>query len=299
MKRYNVINGAISHSQDDAAFSETDYDTVVYIPEFYYTAYKDTTNSKWLWAISPTAKAGFVKHPGSGRYIGRFHTSGDSTAVFSKSGVAPLASTSKTNFRSYSHSKGAKWWMLDLASWSALQLLYLVEFANFNSQATLGTGQDSGSVKASGGTTGAAYHTFKRSKNSNQYRWVEDPFSNVYDWIDGFIAVDKAAYVGLDNSAFTDQSNSLKKANITLPSSSFISGFGYSTVCPYAFIPDTAAGSESTYVTDRVYSSAGTYALSVGGYCSANASCGLFFFYASDTASSTSAYLGSRLLYIP
>ena len=299
MKRYNVINGAISHSQDDAAFSETDYDTVVYIPEFYYTAYKDTTNSKWLWAISPTAKAGFVKHPGSGRYVGRFHTSGDSTAVFSKSGVAPLANTSRTNFRTYSHNKGAKWWMLDLASWSALQLLYLVEFGSFNSQDKLGTGQDSGSVKASGGTTGAAYHTVKRSKNSNQYRWVEDPFSNVYDWIDGFIAVDRAAYVGLDNATFTDATSSLKKANITLPSSNFISGFGYSTVCPYAFIPDTAAGSESTYATDRVYSNTGTYALYVGGNYNTNANYGLFYFDASNSASGTSAYLGSRLLYIP
>ncbi|MBE6725105.1 MAG: hypothetical protein E7576_07950 [Ruminococcaceae bacterium] len=299
MKRYNVIDGAVSYSQDDAGYSETDYDTVVYIPEFYYTAYKDTADSKWLWAISPTPLEGFVKHPGSGRYIGRFHTSGSSSGVFSKSGAAPLANTTRANFRMYSHNKGEKWRQLDLAAWSALQMLYLVEFANFYSQSTLGTGYDTGSVGTMGETGEAAYHTLKRSKAHNMYRWIEDPFSNVLDWCDGFVASSRAAYTSIDYGSYKDTTTGMDKTGITLPSSNYISGFGYSAEAPYAFIPDKASGAETTYVTDRVYSNTGTCVLYVGGSCNANADYGFFCFGAYLSASNTYASFGSRLLYIP
>lgn len=179
MKRYNIIDGVVSYSEDDAGFSMTDYDTVVYIPEFWYRVEKDTTKKRWTWAISPTAQSGFTKHPGSGRYLGRYHTTGTSSAIGVKSGVNPLASTSITNFSTYAANKGAKWFLMDIATWSALQMLYLVEFANFDSQTVLGTGNNSGSVKATGITDDAVYHTLKVSGNSNQYRWIENPFSNL------------------------------------------------------------------------------------------------------------------------
>lgn len=302
MKRYNIIDGEVAYSQDDPGFSQTDYDTVVFIPEFYFRAEKDTSGKKWTWAISPTAQAGFTKHPGSGRYVGRYHTSGSSSAVFSKSGVAPLVNTNRTNFRTYSHKKGDKWWMLDLASWSAIQMLYLVEFANFDSQTTLGTGYAgvTSAVAAVGATDNAAYHTLKISSGHNQYRWVEDPFSNCRDWVDGFVASSLDVYVGTDNAKFTDSKSSLTSAGITLPSSDFITGLGYSEECPWAFIPDAASGgSASTFIPDYVSSSASTCALFVGGYFSAYGSYGLFRFDASSAALNTNANLGSRLIYIP
>lgn len=299
MKRYNVIDGAISYSEDDAGFSETDYDTVVYIPEFYYTAYKDETNSKWLWAISPTQLSGYVKHPGSGRYIGRFHTSGSSSGVFSKSGVAPLGNTSRPNVRTYSHNKGAKWWMIDLATWSALQMLYLVEFANFHSQSTLGTGYVKGSVGQNGGTSSALYHTLKISNDHNQYRWVEDPWSNVIDMVDGFNASDRAAYISTDNASFADNISGMTATGITLPSSDYITGLGYSEECAWAFIPNASGGGRSTYIPDTVFSNSGVNALCVGGYCGGDDGYGLFYFIAYYGAAYTNGYVGSRLIYIP
>ena len=299
MTRYNVIDGEISYSQDDAGYSETDYDTVVYIPTFYYTAYKDTENSKWLWAISPTPLEGYVKHPGSGRYIGRFHTSGSASAVYSKAGVNPLANVTRANFRTYSHNKGDHWRQLDLATWSALQMLYLVEFADFDSQTVLGTGYDDGSVGAMGETGTAQYHTLKRSKAHNMYRWVEDPYSNVMDWCDGFVASSRNAYTSIDYGSYGDTTASADGTGITLPSTNYISGFGYSTEAPYAFIPDRAQSSATLYVRDRVSSNTGVCVLYVGGYYVTNANCGLFCFSANYGASGTGANIGSRLLYIP
>lgn len=299
MKRYNVIDGAIAYSEDDAGFSMTDYDTVVYIPPFYYAAYKDEENSKWRWSISPTEKDGYALHPGSGRYIGRYHTSGDSTAVFSKSGVQPLVSTTRPNFRTYSHNKGDNWWMIDIATWSALQLLFLVEFADFHSQNKLGTGYGSNS-QALGSTDAAVYHTYNGGNTTNQYRWIEQPWGRVLDWVDGFMASARACYLGTNNSTFTDATTNLKAADVTLPSSQYITGFGYSNKFPWAMLPDAASGgSASTYVPDYVSSNAGTHVLCVGGSFSSYVDYGLFYFIAFNNASFSDASIGSRLLYIP
>lgn len=300
MKRYNVVSGQLV-PDTDPSFDEEANDTVVYIPEFYYTAYKDTTNSKWLWAVSPTAKEGYCKHPGSGRYIGRFHTGGTSSGVYSKSGVAPLANTSQTDFRTYSAAKGAGWRMMDLAAWSAIQILYLVEFAHFDSQTKLGGGWNTGSVGSMGGTGSALYHTVKATGAHNQYRWIEDPFSNVRDWIDGFIGSKSSNCFAAANSSYTGTKTDLNDLGFRLPAANDISGFGYSEYAPWAFIPNasTSDSNYATYVCDRVSSNTSAYPANVGGDYNANASYGLFCFSAYGAASSASAYLGSRLLYKP
>ncbi len=299
MKRYNVI-GTELVPDTDSRFDEAANDTVVYIPEFYYTAYKDTANSKWLWAISPTAKEGYKKHPGSGCYVGRFHTSGSETGVFTKGSVAPLANVTRANFRTYSAAKGDDWRQMDLKTWSAIQLLYLVEFANWHSQDTLGKGQNSGSVKNTGVTTGAAYHTIKRDGNSNMYRWIENPFSNLLTWVDGYVASSRNSYISTDPASYGDSSSGMENADIKLPSSGYITGMGYSEKCAWAFIPDTASGgSASTHVPDYVNGYSGAYVLYVGGNCYAYDGYGAFCFYADSSATSAGGYIGSRLLYQP
>lgn len=301
MKKYNIIDGAVSYSEDDAGFSETDYDTVVYIPEFYYYAEKDTDNERWTWAISPTQLTGFKKHPGSGRYIGRFHSSGSSAAIYSKSGVTPLAIVSITNFNTYSHNKGEKWYQMDVAVWSALQMLYLVEFADFNSQSKLGNGQNTGSVKATGSTTGASYHTLKLSSASNQYRWVENPFSNLCTWLAGFYSSSRSVYLTEADTTLSVTTSGKTDSGIDLPSSNgCISGFGFSDDFSWAFIPDTSTGTDYTkYAADRVGSLSSYPIALVGGYYDSYAGYGFFYLNANYDASGTNSSIGSRLLYIP
>jgi hypothetical protein len=306
MKKYNIIDGAMV-SEDDAGFSMTDYDTVVYIPEFYYAAYKDTASSKWRWSISPTEKEGYVLHPGSGRYVGRYYTSGDSTEVFTKSGTAPLSAITRAEFRTYSHNKGANWWMLDLATWSALQLLFLVEFANFNSQGKLGDG--TGKYLAVGNITGksdtSVYHTYKYEYTNQvlQYRWVEALWGHARAIVDGFAMTKHYPsgdyLIGTNNSMFDEDRNKLTNSGITSPSTTggYISGFGYSNKFPWAFLPDTAAGSLDTYVPDK-YIAESAYIAAVGCHGDETYSGGLFSigFYEIDKKSGLQS---SRLIYIP
>ena len=187
--------------------------------------------------------------------------------------------------------------MMDMATWSAIQLLYLVEFADFDSQTMLGKGWNTGSLGTMGGTDSAAYHTVKATGANNQYRWIEDPFSNVFDWIDGFVGSNSTDTYAAAKDSYAGGSEDLTALGFKLPSSGAIHGFGYSDAAPWAFIPDTASGSDyTTYVCDRVVSGSSLCPACVGGSYSDLAYCGFFYLSANRGASNTSGFLGSRLL---
>ena len=300
MEVYNVVNGAIGAKKGTSGFSFA-ADTVVKIPEFYYTCWKDTTNHKWHWAISPTAKAGYVKHPGSGVYVGKYHANGTTSAITSVTGVAPLVNTSLTSFRTASENKGTGWRMLDHAAWSAIQMLYLIEYANFDSQAMLGNGAantSSNSARAEGGCDNAAYHTVKASDACNMYRNIENLYSNAYTWVDGFLANKTAGYASVDKSKYGDSTSNYTNVGFSLPASNWINGFGYSEVVPYGFVPNSATSTEA-YVKDKIYTntSSGVLGLYVGGHCYFFSSYGLFAFNANNEPSYANANVGSRLLF--
>lgn len=298
MKKYNVIDNAIAYSEDDVEFNMVAYDTVVYIPPFYYKAEKDMENQKWRWYISSTEQDGFALHPGSGRYIGRYHTSPQYTSI---SGASPLAGITRATARTNSHAKSDNWWQVDFATWCAVELLYLVEFADWNSQSVLGAGQDSGANVNTGATDGAAYHTIKLSQASHQYRNIENPYSNIFTWCDGFVASSRAVYAGTDNGAFGDTTANLTATGVTLSwDSLYITGYGYSADFPWALIPDTTSGgSGTTYVSDHCLSNAGVCMLYVGGSWRENPEYGFFYFNANVDAPTATAAIGSRLLFIP
>ena len=301
MKIVNILSDGTILNKEDTGFSMTDNDTMVYIPEFWYKCEKNTSNSRWTWAISPTAKTGYEKHPGSGRYISKYHASGDTNAIASKSNVLPLVNVTRTTFRNNGKKKGAGWYMLDLASWAAIQLLYLIEFANFDSQSMLGQGWVTDSIGTMGGTDLATYHTIKIDNEHNQYRWIEDPFSNVNNYIEGLMLNDYTVYIGTNNATMDNTINTHIATNITLNTSGYITGFAYSVEAPWAFIPDTIYPNYIGYVCDYASSNSGLRVGSVGGtYVNAgNRSNGLFRFGVNNRASDTAAYLGSRLIYIP
>ena len=299
MKKYNIVDGAVGASEDADGFSMTDADTVVYIPEFYYAVQWVPYEQKMRWAISMTEKEGFTKHPGSGRYIGRYHTSTVSSAYSSKSGYKPQVNMTRATARTNSHKKGDKWWLMDYAVWSAIQILYLVEYADWNSQNVLGTGQDSGALVASGGTDEAVYHSLKRSGASNQYRWIEDPWSNCYDFVDGIVVSDQRVYLNCENANNGDTTTNHTNTGKDIPTSGYISRYHDAGDFGWAFLPRVAGGGEATYVTDQVYGNSGVRVAYVGGSYSAGAAYGLFYLSYGNSTSSSCSDLGARLLFIP
>ena len=303
MDEYNIINNAVSHKKGASGFSRTSYDTVVFIPEYYFKIVDDATNSKRYFYVCDKAKSGFTKHPGSGKYVGRYNTI---SGHYSKSGAAPLVNITRATARSGAKSKGSKWSEYDYAAWCAVWLLYLVEFADWDSQEQIGRGYvDSNSAAInSGGTDSMTYHTGRASgtdgKTAVQYRHIENPWGNVFEWIDGvnfnggtvYVCTNPANYA--DNTA-TNYTSAGTKAQLD----GWIKSLGMSANMPWAFFPTAVGGSETTYVPDYAYYNSGWRVLHVGGYWYHGSYAGLFCFYANGTSSGTNSYVGARLLFHP
>ena len=301
MEEYNIINNAVSHKRGESGFSRTSYDTMVYIPEFWFKIV-ESGNYRYFY-IANKAKDGFTKHPGSGKYVGRYNTvSGNA----SKSGAAPLVNQTRSQFRSGAKGKGSKWSLHDFAAWNAVWLLYLVEFADWNSQAQIGRGYVDGNSSAinSGATDSMSYHTGRPSgtdgKTAVQYRHIENPWGNVWEWIDGANFNNRAAYICTNPANYADDTTSnYTSAGVTLCSSGWIKDLGLSNTFPWAFLPDANGGSETTYIPDYVYSHSGWRVLMVGGSWGDGSSAGLFCFYADGSSSDSSGSIGARLLFHP
>lgn len=305
MEEYNIISNAVSYKKGDANFSRTANDTVVYIPEFYYKVVNDASGSKRYFYIANGPKTGFTKHPGSGRYVGKYNTG---ASYVSKSGIAPLANITRATARTNSANKGANWWQYDYATYCAIWLLYLVEFADWNSQAKIGKGYEGSSVsfvQSTGKCDTMTYHTGRAAGTDGatqvMYRWIEGLWGNQRQWVDGANFSDRAAYICTDNSKFADDTSAnYTAAGVTLPSSGYIKQLGYSSTFDWAFLPSTNGGSETTYISDYVYSGTGWRPLYVGGYYFETAgNGGLFSFGAGNASSASYAGLGARLLFIP
>lgn len=106
------------------------------VPEFYFTYWADDTKEHWQ--ISEYAIEGFTKVPGFmlGRYPSAKTTD---NKLMSASGMFPEVLKTITSFRNDSKAVGDDFGQMDWR-YFAVQLLYLVEYADYNSQAKLGDG---------------------------------------------------------------------------------------------------------------------------------------------------------------
>lgn len=304
MDEYNIINNAVSYKKGQSGFSRSNYDTVVFIPEYYFRIIDDAANKKRYFYIADKAKSGFTKHPGSGKYVGRYNTI---SGYYSKTGSQPLANMTRATARTNSKNKGSKWGQYDFASWCAVWLLYLVEFADWNSQATIGVGICNGSsMSNTGGTDGMSYHTgtaasSRTATGAVQYRNIENPYGNIWEWIDGVNFSDGTVYVCTTPANYADDTTAgYTNAGTKVQSNGFIKAIGLSSAAPWAFFPTEVGGSETIYIPDYAGCNSGWRVLLVGGYYgNSTGDVGLFDFYAYNASSYSSSSVGARLLFHP
>lgn len=297
MKECNLNNaGAVTAWKGDSGFSRSNNFTMVFIPEFYVAAKRNGT--KQYFYVSDKAKSGFTKHPGSGKFIARYVFS-DGTA--SVSGQIPVVNITRATARSRTNSNVSKFHLYDFATYCAIIFLYIVEFADWNCQSKIGQGFTYGNNRAaiySGGTDRMTYHTGHASDSDNlsavQYRWIENLWGNVLQWVDGFNANGTTAYYCTDPSKYADDTATGYTKIGTLPASGWVKDL---TVTDNGLlIPKTTGGSETTYIPDYMWSSSGWRVLYVGGSWSNGTDAGLLCFYADSTSSDSGSNVSARLL---
>lgn len=309
MEEYNIINtsGKVLNKKGESGFTRTNISVpvMVKIPEFYYKIEKSGSIFRYYVADGPVD--GLSLHPGSGdNYLGRYESGEASSGTMglilaSYSGTTPSVSKTRSTFRDYARNMASGFQLRDIAAWCAYDLLYLVEYADFNSQEKIGPGiVNDTAVHKTGETDAMVYHTGRANSSDNsavQYRWIENPWGNVREWVDGINFQNRTAYICTDPTKYADDTTAnYTSTGVTLSSTTgWIKGLGLSTDFPWAYLPNEPGGSSTTYIPDYMYSGGGWRVLNVGGSYSKRLNGGQFYFDASNTSSDKNSDLGARL----
>ena len=231
-------------------------------------------------------------------YIGRYHCA--SGTYKSETNKAQQVSITRSAARTSIHNLGANIWQMDFAQMWYVGMLYLVEFADWNGQKTIGYGCSAAGSKENNGKTDAMqYHTGTTAANRTtygytQYRNIEGWWDNVYDWMDGCYYNSNGLNVILNPSKFSDNANGTLIGS--MPSSGYPNDMAVPTQSGFewALRPATTGGSDSTYVPDYWDFSGGSPCLFRGGSYYQCQNHGPFCVYCSST-SSTDTGIGCRL----
>lgn len=292
---------------------------MVKIPKFWYKITQKGNSLKFQVAddefdgfnVSPAhADRGDGKGERDYVYIGRYKfTKYYQTA----SGEMPYTDVSLNNARSTAQNQGTGYYLQDFALWWTVRILYLVEFANWDTQSVIGCGGSNslyGGLVNTGTTDSMEYHTGTMNWSRNnygtgiQYRWIEDPWANCYEFVDGIRFNSNAIYVYNNPSTYSDTSGGTK-IGLRSSTNGYIKQWNVPTVSGYewALYPVTVGGSTSTYVTDYCeYSYSGTSGknLYVGGsYNGHSLNYGGFYLDGSISAGTAEGFIGFRIQYLP
>jgi hypothetical protein len=309
MEEYNIINtsGKVLNKKGESGFTRTNINVpvMVKIPEFYYKIEKSGSIFRYYVADGPVD--GLSLHPGSGdNYLARYEAGEASSGTLgfilaSYSGTTPSVSKTRSTFRDYARNMASGFQLRDIAAWCAYDLLYLVEYADWEGQKKIAQGLvNNPSVNKTGLTDAMVYHTGRANSSDNsavQYRWIENPWGNVREWVDGINFQNRTAYICTDPTKYADDTTAnYTSTGVTLSSTTgWIKGLGLSTDFPWAYLPNEPGGSSTTYIPDYMYSGGGWRVLNVGGSYSKRLNGGQFYFDASNTSSDKNSDLGARL----
>ena len=239
-------------------------------------------------------------------------TTGDVLA--SISGKAPINYGTRAQFRAVALNRGTGWRQQDYDLISAIQLLYLVEFASFYSQSMIGAGltdwsgawpgyNDYNPINNTGLSNAKGNTTFNVSGGNGvvgsymTYRGIENFFGHMWKWVDGISISSNVPYV-TNNQPFTDNT----AANYTYLEVTLSNVNGYQntlTQISRGFLPLTtgAPASTTTKITDYYWQTSGWRVAILGGAADHGAFAGAFYLSVNAASSSAGRYIGARLAF--
>jgi len=285
---------------------------MVAIPKFWYKITQSGNGLKIQ--IANGAVDGFSVSPahmdrGDGKgerdvvYVGRYHCA--NSTYKSETGKTPMGNETRSTFRTQCHNLGSTTWLMGWPMRFTLFLLYLVEFADWNTQAKIGKGCGNGSgVQNMGYTDGMPYHTGTSLSSRDtyglgtQYRWIEGLWDNVWDWIDECYNSSNGLMLILNPTNSSDSSGGV---SVGIPSNGFPSKFTSKNVSGTfpLFIPSEESGSETTYSCDAWWCDGKRQPIPSAGGCYYQIGEAGLFAWEDFTPSQGVAHVGGRLQELP
>ena len=313
-----VNNGSGSSPFDDlmpwsgmVKVEDAEVGTLVAIPKYWYKWTR--TGASMKLQIADRYVEGFSVSPahmdrgdGVGErsvvYVGRYHCS--DADYKSTTGVIPKTNISRSTARTNIHNLGSDIWQYDFAMYWTIAMLYLVEFANWDSQTNVGYGCGNGSSKEVVGATDAMqYHTGTNATSRStagqiQYRNIEGVWSNVYDWCDGIYYTNSEVFCIKNPSDFSDNSNGSLMGNYPNTSYGYIREFAEPpTGYEYAHYASLHTSSTNKYICDN--DDIGGSVLAVGGSYKNSLKFGMFCTNHSYSNTAQNTEVGCRLMKLP
>jgi len=212
------------------------------------------------------------------------------------------------NTRLHARARGTGWEQQDFLTRSALQLLYLIEYANFDSQTTIGagvTGKASGTnnnANLTGATVFLGNASGRQAGTDNlcsvSYRGVENMWGNIWEWVDGINLNNYVAFVadnGFESGKFT--SPYVNVGTLLSTNDTFIKDIAFGGL-DYGFLASEGNGSSSTYLCDNWWTASGSRVFRSGGFWSHSSHAGAFAWDSSSDSSSALRTRGARLSFL-
>lgn len=261
---------------------DLDCGTVVKIPKFWYKMEQNGLSLSIQ--ISDVDAEGFEVSPlhadkGDGfgerdyAYVGRYHCS--SIDYRSRSGDMPKngqnISVSRNNIKNLSQNSDV--FQYDISAYWTIRLLYLVEFANWNSQECIGfgCGNNSGIEKVGKGDempyhTGTPYESRDTYGVGVQYRYIEGLWDNCEDWLDGehgFYQYQSSYILCCDSNYNPENYDDFGIGGKIVNYIPNVQGGGYASSVimdptrqiKFGLFLNNVGGSQTTYITDVIQTS--------------------------------------------
>ena len=228
------------------------------------------------------------------------------------SGAYPSVHANLPTFRESASKLGTDFSILDY-HYYVLQMLYLVEYADYDSQAKLGKGvtENDGTI-IMGGTDSLGMKSgclVNDGKHSMIYRGIEDIYGNTLDFLDGINIKNYQAYINYDfttykSYVFDGNYKALGYVNKSFGDnggSGWITKLGYDSNNPLIGLPteiDTTNTDQYTPsgIKDAYVATLGDKILVVGGAYNYSNNAGLWLFGASVDSDYAYNLVGSRLI---
>ena len=291
-----------------AIINGTDGNVMVEIPKFWYKYEHVSGVHKWSisdgnhgpdYEVHPAFIRGGVEK--DYRYYpayGGFNLSGK---LISGSGRTPTVSQTRAQFRILAAANGAGWSQIDWNLLVAVQLLYLTEYADFNSQAMIGRGNDTGSdyTMTTGGSNSIGNASSLSTNNDTwmSYRGIENWYASMFKFIDGVNVQERKYFINSNPATFADDvfTGDYVDSGITsVATNGYVSNLVPSKK---GFVASAVAGSNSTYIPDYFYQAAGSMGVLFGGTADFGLYAGGFFLLAYNDASAARGDFGSGVSY--
>lgn len=230
----------------------------------------------------------------------------------SVSAKAPINNGTRANFRALAANRGAGWRQQDYDLASAIILLYLVEYADWNSQLMIGNGltdwaggtwdawNDYNPIETTGNSNGNGNATANVSNGSGNtgsymsYHGIGNFFGHIWKWVDGFNINNNIPYICNNDTNFADDT----AVNYTALGVTMHNGNGWVVTLEQidrGFLPASIGGASNTYITDYYWQNTGWRVAGLGGCANDGLGAGVAYWTLADASGYRHRKNGGRL----